>query len=262
MARLRPPATWRARGARALAGLGAATVAVASLALPAAAGPQAPPQSMGIVLNRAVPDITLTDQTGAPTSLAAFRGKDVIMAPFLTLCQDECPLITGAFLTLEHDVKAAGLGDKVTFLYVSVDPWRDTPARLTAYAQRFGVDWPMLTGSLPTLTEFWKFFYVYFAQAPEDQPPKDDWWTGAPLTFDVNHTDGFILIDPRGHERFITVDAPNLHGRLSPALTALLNDEGVRNLKHPPKTTWTIPQALAALGWLVGRPIRPAGHTG
>jgi cytochrome oxidase Cu insertion factor (SCO1/SenC/PrrC family) len=237
-----------------LAGLAGGLLAACS------SSPPAPPASLGIVQNRPVPTTTLVTEQGRPTTLAAYRGKYVVMAPFLSLCQDECPLVTGAFLAMQRDVQAAGLGGQVVFLEVSVDPWRDSPARLTAYAKRFGADWPLLTGTLPNLTTFWKQFDVYFAQVPEEQPAMLDWWTGQPLTFDVDHTDGFILLDRSGHERFITVEPPNLHGRLEPGLRKLLDAGGLKNLDDQTANSWTIPQALAALSWLVGKTI-PATST-
>jgi len=218
-------------------------------------GPPPPPSSQGIVQDRTVPNVPLVNMNGRITSLAAFRGKDVVMAPFLTLCQDECPLIAGAFLIMEQDVRAAGLGKRVVFLTVSVDPWRDTPARLRAYAKKFGANWPMLTGSLPTLKRFWSFFGVYFQKVPEESPPKLDWWTGQPLTMDVNHTDGFILLDAQGHERFLDANAPNLRGKLRADLKNLLNAGGLENLSNPKGITWTLQDALAALSWLVGQNI-------
>ena len=41
-----------------------------------------------------------SNQQGKAVSLAALRGKVVVLAPFLSLCQDECPLVTGAFISL------------------------------------------------------------------------------------------------------------------------------------------------------------------
>jgi protein SCO1 len=256
--RVRVPVARRVRGAVAalvVAGLAGGLLAACS------SSPPTPPASLGIVQDRAVPSTTLVTEDGRPTTLAAYRGKYVVMAPFLTLCQDECPLVTGAFLAMQRDVQSAGLGRQVVFLEVSVDPWRDSPARLTAYAKRFGADWPLLTGSLANLTSFWKHFGVYFAKVPEEQPAKLDWWTGQPLTFDVDHTDGFILLDPAGHERFITVEPPNLHGQLEPGLRKLLNAGGLTNLYHQTATSWTLPQALAALSWLVGKTIPSTAAT-
>ena len=89
--------------------------------------PPAPSASQGIVENRSIPNIPLVSSSGAPTSLRQYRGKDIVMAPFLSLCQDECPLVTGAFSALERNVRAAGLGSKVVFMEITVDPGRDTP---------------------------------------------------------------------------------------------------------------------------------------
>ena len=74
--------------------------------------PPAPPASQGVVENRAIPNVQLISSSGAPTSLAAYRGKDIVMAPFLSLCQDECPLITGAFIALQRDVRCGGSGEQ------------------------------------------------------------------------------------------------------------------------------------------------------
>ena len=67
---------------------------------------------------------------------------------------------------------------------------------------------------------------------PEEQPAKIDWWTGQPLTYDVDHTDGYILIDAAGRERFVDASAPDIPG-LSPKLKALLNVGGLHDLAHP-----------------------------
>jgi protein SCO1/2 len=183
------------------------------------------------------------------------------MANFLSLCQDECPLITGAFIALQRDVRAAGLGNKVVFMEISVDPGRDTPTRLAAYSKEFGADWVMLTGTPSNLHALWKYLGIYVQIVPEEQPPKLDWWTGKPLTYDVDHTDGYFLIDPAGHERFSNSNPPNLHGHLRKDLSGLLNDGGLKNLNDQSSPSWTLAQALASISWLVGRTIPSVATT-
>jgi cytochrome oxidase Cu insertion factor (SCO1/SenC/PrrC family) len=217
--------------------------------------PPAPSANQGVVQNREVPEIPLITSAGTSTTLRAYRGKDIVLAPFLTLCQDECPLVTGAFIALQRDVRAVGLGKKVVFMEITVDPGRDTPARLRAYSKRFGADWPLLTGTPANLKALWKYFGVSVQIVPEVQPPKLDWWTGKPLTYDVNHTDGFDLIDASGHLRFSDGNPPNLHGRLDKALTGLLNAGGLHNLEDQTSPNWTLSTALAAISWLVGENI-------
>jgi protein SCO1/2 len=246
---------------RTIAGLAAMVAGAALLGACGSSVPGAPPASQGIVLDRAIPNIPLTSSTGAPTSLAAYRGKYIVMANFLSLCQDECPLITGAFIALQRDVKAAGLGNRVVFMEITVDPGRDTPARLRAYAKEFGADWPLLTGTPANLHDLWKFLGVTVQIVPEDKPAKIDWYTGTPLTYDVDHTDGFFLIDPNGHERFIDANAPNLHGHLNRALTGLLNGGGLQNLDHQASPSWTLSDAVASISWLVGQNIPNGAST-
>jgi protein SCO1/2 len=223
------------------------------------AAPGPPPPSLGITMNRPVPDIPLVDQNGRPTSLAAFRGKVVFLAPFLTLCQEVCPITTGAMLEMERSVRAAGLGAKVAFAEVTVDPGRDSPERLAAYAGMAGVDWPLLTGTTANLAALWKFFAVYYQPVPEASPPGIDWWTHQPLTYDVDHSDGFIVLDQQGHERFTTPNQPDVGGRLKPTLSRLLDATGRQNLARPPQPAWSPDQGLGVIGWLLGAQVPSSG---
>jgi protein SCO1 len=222
--------------------------------------PPAPPANQGLVINRPTPQhVPLVNQSGQAVSLAGLRGKIVVLAPFLTLCQDECPLVLAAFIGLARDVEAAGLGHKVVFVEITVDPQRDTVARLAAYQREFGTDWDLWTGTPAHLAALWKQFGVSYLRVPEASPPKLDWLTHTPLTYDVEHTDGYFLLDAAGRERFVDANAPNLHGQLSKKLTSLLNAGGVVGLHNPQATDWTVPQALESISWLVGTTIPVSG---
>jgi protein SCO1 len=221
--------------------------------------PPTPPASLGIVQDRPVPPTTLVTEDGRPTTLAAYRGKYVVMAPFLSLCQDECPLVTGAFISLQRDLRAAGAEHRVVFVEATVDPNRDTVARLAAYQKEFGADWDLWTGTKANVAAFWKPFGVEYQIVPEEQPPKTDWYTGQPLTYDVDHTDGYILVSTTGRERFVDASAPNEKGVLDPKLRALLNDGGVHDLQNPQAPDWTTADALASISWLLGTNIPASG---
>jgi cytochrome oxidase Cu insertion factor (SCO1/SenC/PrrC family) len=228
-----------------------------------ARGPGAPgplPSHLGITEDRAVPAsvlaIPLLNQNGQTTSLGAFRGKIVVLTSFLTSCQETCPLTTGAFLDMERDLSAAGLAGKVIFIEASVDPGRDVPERLAAYARITGTSWPLLTGTPSNLASMWHYFGIYYQKVPEGSPPGIDWQTGKPYTYDVNHSDGFIVFDTKMDERFVTGAAPNLGGHeLQGSLQDMLDAQGFQNLLHPAHDSWTIPEGLQAIGWLAGRTI-------
>lgn len=238
----------------------AAAVAVAAAAAGAAlALDRGPAQARlyGAAVDRVVPPLRLQNEQGATTSLAAYRGRIVVLAPFLTLCHEVCPLTTGAFQQLQRDVARAGLGGEVVFAEVSVDPWRDSPARLRAFARLTHTRFPLFTGTAVQLARFWQFFGVAYWRTPEGRPADTDWLTGKPLTFDVTHTDGLFLLDARGHERILDVGMPDMATQLPHDLTRLLDAQGRADLAHP-DGGWTIPQALDDLSRLAGRRIAAA----
>jgi cytochrome oxidase Cu insertion factor (SCO1/SenC/PrrC family) len=223
------------------------------LAACGSSAPAAPPPSQGLILDRPTPQtVPLVDQHGQAVSLAGLRGKVVVLAPFLSLCQDECPLVTGAFISLQRDLSAAGLAHRVVFVEATVDPGRDTVARLAAYEKEFGADWDLWTGTPANIAAFWKPFGVEYQIVPEAPPAKIDWYTGQPLTYDVEHTDGYILIDPSGRERFVDASAPNQKGALNAKLRGLLNNGGLHELQNPQAPDWTTADALASISWLLG----------
>jgi protein SCO1 len=226
------------------------------LAACGSSAPGAPPANEGLVLNQPTPrTVALLNQQGHPVSLAGLRGKVVVLAPFLSLCQDECPLVTGAFITMQRDLRAAGLAGRVVFVEATVDPGRDSVARLAAYQKEFGADWDLWTGAPSDIAAFWKPFGVDYKVAAEEQPAKTDWWTGQPLTYDVDHTDGYILISQSGRERFVDASAPNEKGVLNTKLRGLLDNGGLHDLQNPQGPSWTPADALGAIGWLLGTSI-------
>ncbi len=199
------------------------------------------------------------NQLGKTVYLDSFRGKTVMVVPFLTLCTDICPLTTGNILQVEQSLRAAHLADKVQIIELSVDPGRDTPARLAAYAHLTMANWELVTESPAVLHAVAQFFGFVYQRVPEDDPPSIDWLTGKPLTYDINHSDGYVLIGPNGMQRYSTGAAPNFHGTLNPRLHSFLDDEGRDHLAHPPQSGWTPADALASLGWLLGQSVPVQG---
>lgn len=213
----------------------------------------------GWPFDRRVPSLALVDDHGRPTSLATLRGKAVVLAPSLTLCHEVCPMTTGAFMRMRRTVAAVGLSGRVAFVEVTVDPWRDSPARLRAYARLTGARFALLTGSAAQIRRFWRFFGIGYRRVRQGHPPDTDWWTHKPEAYDVEHVDGVFLIDPRGHERAFFSGMAGVGGHLGPRLGSLLSDDGRRNLAHP-RDAWTGPRVLAAVGRLLGRAPRRSGR--
>ena len=248
------------------AGWLAGALAASALALTACAsgpgGPGPPSAYLGTVVDAPVPasvaDLPLTTDTGQVTSLAAWRGEVVVLTDFLTLCQETCPLTTGNLLMMDRAVMAAGLGHRVHFVELTVDPGRDTPSRLRAYRKLIGApaNWSLLTGSPAVIGEIWRHFGVWYQRVAEGSPPGTDWLTGKPLSYDVNHQDSLVYLDARGRERFVVVGNPNAKAApIVPAMRRFLSAQGRADLNHPDASTWTAAEALSPIAWLTGQAI-------
>jgi protein SCO1/2 len=90
--------------------------------------------------------IVLTDQFGRRTSLTDFRGRPVLVTFAFGHCTTVCPAIV-------HAVRAARTAAnraEVPIVVISIDPWRDTPARLPslAAAWQLGPEDRVLSGSV------------------------------------------------------------------------------------------------------------------
>jgi protein SCO1/2 len=209
--------------------------------------PSGPIDQVNLSLPRHIEHIALRNQFGRPTDLAAFRGRVVVLADFMTSCQEECPITTGALLDVRSSLAAAGLLKKVVIVEVSVDPARDVPSRLLAYAKQFGVPFTLLTGTKTGLAELWKWFGVYYERVKEDTPPDINWQNGKPYTFDIVHTDDVFILDSAGHERALVQSNANVEGKLPHSLATLLDADGRQDLAHPGFGSWTARQMSQAI---------------
>ena len=246
---------------------GAAALAIAVLGALAGCGGGAvkpPPPSLGTVVDFAVPaairNIPLTEADGSTTTLAAYQGKAVMIADFLTLCTDICPLISANVAAMARAINADGQGGKVALLEITVDPQRDTPARMTAYQKLYGgplSNWTLLTASPADLATLWHFFGVEYQRVKEEKPPSIDWLTHKPLTYDVDHADDLIFLGANGREQFVVNAAPDVQGHLPPKdLVKFLNPDGLVALNRPkPVDDWTVSQGLSVMSWLLNHKL-------
>jgi cytochrome oxidase Cu insertion factor (SCO1/SenC/PrrC family) len=113
----------------------------------------------------------LTDHTGLRRTDADFRGKLVVLYFGYTSCPDVCPTELQA-ITLAMD-KLGAAADRVQPLFITVDPERDTPARLSDFISAFDPRFIGLTGAMPAIRKAALAYRVYFARpvtAAENYP--------------------------------------------------------------------------------------------
>ena len=75
------------------------------------------------------------------------KGKAVAINVMYTHCEDACPLETARLAQVQR-LLGERMGRQIHFYSISIDPARDTPAVLKAYAEKFqtGPGWLFLTG--------------------------------------------------------------------------------------------------------------------
>jgi len=83
-----------------------------------------------------------------------FLGTPVVLGSIYTNCPNVCPKITANMQDIRDQLDEP---DSVQFVTVTFDPNRDTPSRLRAYRDTFGISdssWHFLTGPPSTLDSF------------------------------------------------------------------------------------------------------------
>jgi cytochrome oxidase Cu insertion factor (SCO1/SenC/PrrC family) len=191
---LRPVATASAASIAALGALGVTLVGVLP-AVAATANSNADPiiaQAIDGTANYVdypAAGFTLTDQNGAPVSLASLRGKVVLLTFLDPVCTNDCPLIGREFATAGR-MLAADSGRIRLAAIVASTTYRST-AVMQAYDREEGLgqlpDWLYLTGTVPQLTKVWHDYAVAVETLP----------AGA-MTL---HSDLAYVIDQSGHIR-------------------------------------------------------------
>ena len=128
----------------------------------------------------------LVDQNGRAVSDRDLLGKPTVMFFGFTYCPDVCPT-TLADMTAW--LKALGPdADRLNVVYVTIDPERDTSARLKAYLTAFDPRIRGLTGSPQAIAEAAHDYNVYYQKVALQ---------GGEYTMD--HSTIIYLMDAKGH---------------------------------------------------------------
>ena len=97
--------------------------------------------------DRPAPSLRLVDQFGRRRDLREFKGRSVIVTFAYAHCETVCPVLVRNALTAQKQLRGRARTAPVV-LIVTLDPARDTPARLPTIAQQWalGADAYVLSG--------------------------------------------------------------------------------------------------------------------
>ncbi len=130
---------------------------------------------------RPLADFALSDQRGQPLTREDLRGRWTLLFTGFTNCPDVCPTTLATMAELDRRLARPDL----QFLFVSVDPGRDTPEVIASYLAHFG---PGLIGATGPRAEIERLTSGLGLAQVLNPGVGDD--------YTVDHSTAFVLIDP------------------------------------------------------------------
>jgi protein SCO1 len=141
---------------------------------------------------REAPDFELSGSNGSTLTLKQLRGKVVILEFGFTFCPRVCP-VTLANLA-EVFKKLGPAAADVQLVFVTVDPDRDSPARLREFLQFFHPTFLGATGTEEKLDAVRQAYGVIATKAASENKK---------LGYEVHHSSSVYLIDREGKLRVL-----------------------------------------------------------
>ncbi len=137
------------------------------------------------------------------------EGKVTVIAFLFTNCYDICPVVTYNLRAIHETLNQSQM-DKIEFLTITVDPWRDNTTILEQWKQSTKSNWTHLTVSdtqqssseMSTLAQVWNDFDVGF-KIEENTTESNTSGRHHPSSYDYNiaHSTGTVLVDHKGNQR-------------------------------------------------------------
>ena len=151
----------------------------------------------------------LVDQNGKPFSDADMKGKWNLVFFGFTNCDDTCPTTLNE-MSLALGKLAAQERNEVRIVFITVDPWRDTPAVIKSWLDKFTGPIVGLTGSADAVAQAERAYRVYSAKHPLPDGG-----------YDMDHSALIYIMDPQG--RFTsTLNVESNAGEMAAQLRKLL----------------------------------------
>jgi protein SCO1/2 len=168
----------------------------------------------------AVPSFTFTNQLGQPFSTANLDGRVWVADFIFTSCPEICPRMTEEMAKLQTYLVNRAL--PVKLVSVSVDPTRDTPDRLLAFAGHFHARpeiWSFLTGPVQDVEDAVVRGFKQTMTREKDPAQQDG--------FAILHGTRFVIVDGKRQIRgYYDPNDGEAMARLRRDLSALVEHGG------------------------------------
>ena len=161
-----------------------------ALAAPAFAGDQF--KSGVFEPPRVAPEFQLQGSNGAQVALSRYKGKVVVIAFGFSHCPKICPVTLAKLSQVWKDLGPET--NDLQMLFISVDPARDTPARLREFVTLFHPSFMGLTGTEQQLGQVREIYGVVAKKAVSENEK---------LGYEVHHSSSLYVVDREGKLRVL-----------------------------------------------------------
>ena len=155
--------------------------------------------------NKAYRNFELIDSNNTTFNSSSIEGRVIVVNFFLTNCHDACSFIT-VDLKSVYEEFSFELEDNLTFLSITVDPWRDGPTDLIDYMNYFNTSWTYLTtddfvdGNFSSVEQIWSDFGITVVLTESENSTSIE-GRGHTVYYDVEHTNGIVIVGKDGLQR-------------------------------------------------------------
>ena len=156
---------------------------------------------------------TLTSHHGTSWDANSFKGAYSVVFFGFANCPDICPTTLLDMQKIDKLLKADNINSP-NFIFISVDPDRDTPESLKEYINFFNPEFYALTGDAANILSIATQIGVAYKVA--DHQPGD-------LIYDVDHASALYVLNPEG-ERIGVFTAPHDINLITQDLKTLLEN--------------------------------------
>ncbi len=129
----------------------------------------------------------LTDHNGEIRTEDDFAGRWLLVFFGFANCPDICPTTLAEVAVIMDELGSAS--EQVQPLFITIDPERDTPARLAEFVPQFHSDIIGLSGTPNQIEQTSKAFRIFYEKIEEAQ---------APDGYTMGHSSQLFLFDPAG----------------------------------------------------------------
>ena len=162
-------------------------------------------EGQDIQSNKSFMPFTLIDSNNSTYNSTNFDDMVTVVNFFYTNCPDTCSTITSD-LKILYDEFSSEIGTNLTFISITVDPWRDGPNGLSDYMAYFNTSWTYLTteefvdGNFSLIEQIWTDFGIGVVLIESENSTTIS-GRGHTIYYDIEHTDGIVIVGKDGYQK-------------------------------------------------------------